>query len=133
MEVDTLATLATLLGALSVASERLVEIIKGFVPWLDAKKDEVRAEGRRRLVLHGLAIVAGICTAFLARDAMGGVLPETLVVSEAGKPTVSLLGTVGFGVLASGGSGLWNSVLGYANKVKEIKGLQADESRRRLR
>ena len=133
MELDAVAAIATLLGALSVASERLVEIMKGFVPFLDAKNDNPVMEGRRRSVLHGLAIIAGIATAYIARFSMGGVLPDSLVVTEGGQEAVSLMGVVGLGVLASGGSGLWNSVLGYANKVKEIKRLQADESRRRLR
>jgi len=31
------------------------------------------------------------------------------------------------GLLASGGSGFWNSVLTFVNKVKDVKKLEAEE------
>jgi hypothetical protein len=43
-----------------------VEIIKGFVPWLDEKKDNLDDEAWRRALPHILAMVAGIVTASLA-------------------------------------------------------------------
>jgi hypothetical protein len=49
-----LAALVTFLGALSVASERLIEIVKGFVPSIDEKKDNVDDEAWRRATLHML-------------------------------------------------------------------------------
>ena len=114
--MDTTAIVA-FLGALSVASERLVEIIKGLMPSLDEKKDKPAAEARRRAALHILAAIAGCITAGLAYQA--GVVPEA--VSQNGWSVVAL------GLLASGGSGFWNSILDYVNGVKDIKKAEAEE------
>lgn len=57
-------------------------------------------------------MVAGIGTTLLARPA----IPEDLLPDSGG-----LLALLALGFLASGGSGLWNSVLTYVLKVKDIK------------
>ena len=116
MNDPTLYTVVAYLVALSVASERLVEIIKGLVPVLNEPKKDAKQEGRRRAALQFLAVMSGIFTAFLARTAAVGVLP-----GEWDNPP----GILAMGLLASGGSGFWNAILTYVARVKDIKKLQA--------
>jgi hypothetical protein len=112
MDLTKLTTIVGLLVALSLASERLVEIIKGLVPWLDLEKKQPTEEGRRRSAIHAIAVVAGIVTAVLALPIIGSVIQL---------PEPTSLWIVALGLLASGGSSLWNSVLGYLLSVKDIK------------
>jgi hypothetical protein len=101
-----------LLISISIASERLVEITKGMIPWLATKSEDPDSERLRNMALQILAILAGIATAMMAlpilRDHMPVDLKEPVVV-------------LGVGILASGGSGFWNAVLTYVLKVKDIK------------
>ena len=122
MPLETLSTVIAALIVLSIASERLVEIIKGFVPLLDEKNEDPRKESIRRACLHILAVLSGILTALLAREALGASAPE-------GWNTTT--GIIALGLLASGGSGFWNSVLGYVNEVKNIKKSETSEVEKR--
>lgn len=105
----------SLLAALSVATERLVEIIKGSIPWLNLQGKSGNQEGWRQATLHLLAAVCGIVTAYLANSAVQGAIP-------AGWSTGG--GICVIGLLASGGSGFWNSILSYAKAAKDIKEAQ---------
>ena len=121
MDATKLTVIVTLVLALSVASERLVEIIKGVIPWLDTKKDkpnEAWMEGVRRMLLQVLAVISGIFTAWLSSD----YLP-----AEVAKPT-DTWSIVGLGLLASGGSGFWNSILDYFTGLKDIKSAEAKKA-----
>jgi len=112
MDATKLAAIVGLLVALSAASERFVEIVKGLFKWLDKKHDDERMERWRKATLQVLAVGAGIGTTLLARPA----IPADLLPDSGGVfPLLAL------GFLASGGSGLWNSVLTYVLKVKDIK------------
>lgn len=118
--MENLVAIVSLILALSVASERLVEIVKGFIPSLDNQiTDNPNAEARRRSFLQILAVLSGVFTAFLASD----YIPRELAVST---KSWSILG---LGLLASGGSGFWNSVLSYVAKVKEIKKVELEEKK----
>jgi hypothetical protein len=122
MDTTNLTAIVGLLIALSVASERLVEIIKGVIPPLNKENSDVNKEGVRRAALQVLAVAAGVITAFLARPS----IPEGLIPADAtgGWPVFAL------GLLASGGSGFWNSVLTYVTKAKEVKSAEAAEKKR---
>ena len=113
---EFLTALAALLVALSVASERLVEILKGFVPFLNRENADPRKEGWRRSLLQALAVISGVVTALLARPAVKEMLPD---------PWDHTRTFLALGLLTSGGSGLWNGVLSYVKNVKDIKKLQA--------
>ena len=65
MDIHYLSTIVALLVALSVASERLVEIIKGIVPFLNHEQPDEKKECRRKAALQALAVVAGIGTTLL--------------------------------------------------------------------
>jgi len=95
---------------LSIAAERLAEIIKGLVPFLSIKKVDPKIEGRRRSALQVISVVTGIVTAYLAKPYFP---PELAARTSEG------WAIVGLGLLASGGSGLWNSILGYMTGLKD--------------
>lgn len=114
--MENLISLVTLLIALSVASERLVDIIKNAIPWLNEKKNDPTKEGWRKAMLQTMAVFAGIVTAFLAKPAISDIISG---------PWDTVPGLLALGLLASGGSGLWNSVLTYLLKVKDIKSAHA--------
>ena len=120
MDATKIAAIVSVILALSIASERLVEIFKGFFPKLNNENPDPKAEGRRRSYLQLLAVVAGVITAFLSRD---------YIPPEVAKPTESW-SILGLGLLASGGSGFWNSVLTYVTKAKDIKTVQADVAKK---
>lgn len=116
-------TLVTLLVALSVASERLVEIVKNLVTFLNQEIEDPKREGQRKAILQGLAVASGIVTALLARPAIVDVVPA---------PWQSPVGILALGLLASGGSGFWNAILEYLLKVKDIKKFEAALKKREL-
>jgi len=119
MDTPQLVSIVTLLIALSIASERLVDIIKGVVPFLAQANDDPRKEALRCSSLQVLAVVGGILTAFLARPGIpDGILPES---------ATGVMPVIALGLLASGGSGFWNTVLTYMVKVKDLKKIEVAE------
>lgn len=108
--MDISNTLA-LLGALSVASERIVEAVKGLWPWLNKEtpNDEIN-EGRRKSAILIVAAIVGVLLAWLAQEIPGGV-------SNANNK--GWLTTIALGLLSAGGSGFWNSVQTSLNKLKD--------------
>ena len=126
MDLEQLSTVVTLLVALSVAAERLVEIVKNAFRFLREENPAPDREGYRKVALQVLAIVAGIATALLAKPTIEGIVPG---------PWSSPLGIVALGLLASGGSGFWHSVAGYVSSVKDVRRAEAqkiDAERRAL-
>jgi hypothetical protein len=105
---------------LSIASERLVAIIKGLVPFLNQENPDPTKEGWRASALQALAVASGIATALLARPVIENIVPGTWN---------NLPGLLALGLLASGGSGFWNSVQGYFNQIKDIKKLEVKEKK----
>jgi hypothetical protein len=109
--MEKLTAVVSLLVALSVAAERLVEIVKGMIPSLNLECADPRLEAWRRCSIQLLAVVAGILTVILSRRA----IPTGLVnLDDWG-------GVLALGLLSSGGSGFWNSILTYVAKVKDVK------------
>ncbi len=121
--MDNLSLAVAILVALSVASERLVEIIKGMIPFLANKIEDNPAKERwRKVVLQVLAVGAGIFTAWLAKDVINAAFPNW-----------GFQGIWALGLLASGGSGFWNSIAAYLLKVKDIKGVELNRDITTLR
>jgi hypothetical protein len=116
MDTTKLTTVISLIVALSIASERLVDIIKGLVPWLNEPRLRHAAEGWRKAALQVLAVIAGVTTAWLASAA----IPKNIGIPE------DWTGTLALGLLASGGSGFWNSILTYVTKAKDLKAAEAE-------
>jgi hypothetical protein len=113
----------SLLLALSIASERLVEIIKGFIPFLNQQNSDPNKEGRRRAILQIIAVIAGIVTtALLAKLPNQEIIPSLTKIQNWGI-------IIAIGLLASGGSGFWNSVLTSLTKIKDIIKLEAQDKK----
>ena len=119
MDLTNLSSIVTLLIALSVASERLVEIVKGFVLKLNKENPDPAQEGRRKAVLQILAVISGLFTAWLTKDiaAIKAITPDTA------------LAWIPLGLLASGGSGFWNSIQTYVAKAKDVKKAEAESKK----
>lgn len=109
MDMNQLSTITGLIITLSVTSERLVEIIKGMVPFLNEEKQDPKQEGLRHAALQALAMVAGVFIAWLASPA----IPTDVYNIANDWWSIWVIG-----LLASGGSGFWNSILGYVSKLK---------------
>lgn len=97
--------------ALSIASEKLVEIIKAFFPNLNLKKEGEQQETKRQTWIQFIAIISGLVSAFLVCY----FIEDNGYIDSVGK-------VFAFGLLASGGSGVWNSILSYLLHIKDIKG-----------
>ena len=110
--MENISTIVVILVSLSIASERLVEIVKNGIPGLAEQRKDPMKENWRKAFLQGLAVISGIVTALLARAAIGEAL---------GAPFDTKAGIIALGFLASGGSGFWNSVANYLLKVKDIR------------
>lgn len=123
MDPTKLTTVISLLVALSIASERLVDIVKGLVPWLNQERPNATQEGWRKATLQALAVIAGITTAWLSSAA----IPKNVGIPE------NWTGTLALGLLASGGSGFWNSILSYVTKARDLKAAKAEARQMEVR
>ena len=113
MDLTTLTALVTALIGLSIAAQRLVEIVKNLIPPLNTESTDPNKENWRKAGLQLLAVLAGIATAYLAQGSklLAGDLP--------------IQNPLLLGLLAGGGSDFWTSILGYVKGIKEIKTTQA--------
>lgn len=116
MDINNISSAVAMLIALSIASERLVEITKGYMPSLSQVRKNPADEGRRKATIQFIAVAAGIVTTFLAAPA----LPENTIPDN-------WLSKLAIGLLASGGSGFWNSIQGYVAQAKEVKKAQVED------
>ena len=69
MDLNQISAVVGVLGALAVASERLVEIVKKFFPWLD-KDNPALSDKWREFWLHVLAVGCGMVTVWLCSAAV---------------------------------------------------------------
>ena len=105
-------TILALLSALSLASERVVEIVKGLWPWLNKETpNDEKNEGKRKAFILSIAAVAGILLAWLAQEIPG--------VVKGDGTNRDWLTTIALGLLSVGGSGFWNSIQTSLNKLKD--------------
>src|SRR5690348_15016203 len=112
--LETLTSLVTVLLALSVASERLVELVKGRIAWLDRQNPDPNKERDRQFAIHITSVVAAAIVVALSRDYIG----TTLKLPDGG---LGIAQGTALAILASGGSSMWNSVLGYLYSIKNLK------------
>jgi len=123
MDLSVLTTFVTLMLAVSVAAERMVEILKG---WFSGKgifnaSNDPAVEARRCAWIH---VLAGFCGFVVA--AVGKIDLFSKFLGGAGWPHTTPLGNaiymgaswVTTGVLASGGSAFWNHALDLIKATK---------------
>jgi hypothetical protein len=115
---EYLIAAASILVVLSGSAERFVEVIKGFIPPLNVSSSNPKIESRRKAYVQLLSIACCLITAYLARNQIAEAL------WGANQP-VKWQVVTGLGVLAAGGSSLWNSVLTYLVGIKDIKKVEA--------
>jgi hypothetical protein len=120
-----LTALFALLATLSVATQKLVDIVKAWLPLMDltppatppandaAKKAEIRRQG----IVQFVAGLCGVATAWLAEPAILA-LPICAPYKTASTTEQWLLIVV-VGLLASGGSGPWNDLTTWLKTIKE--------------
>lgn len=113
-----LFTIVSVILALSVASERLVEIIKGWNTFLNTKSIDPTKENKRKTCIHILSLLSGCLTVFLAWNFLPTELTAGLTILQ------QLMAGFALGLLASGGSSFWNSILTYMLGLKELKRLE---------
>lgn len=133
MDVSVLTSFVSLMLAISIAAERMVEILKGWLPdtWLFKPNSNSIEESRRCAAIHVLACLCGMAIA-----AAGNIDIFKSVAIQGWQHTTDL----GFGLyraaswsitgmLASGGSAFWNHALDLikATKVQQEQkaGIQA--------
>lgn len=120
MDTDFLIAAVSMLVILAGAAERLVEVIKGFIPGLNGVLEDPIEEARRKAYVQALTIAVCVGTALLTR----GQIMEALRGAGA---AMDLKLVLAMGVMSAGGSSLWNSVLTYLVSAKDIKKAEATD------
>jgi hypothetical protein len=113
-----ISTLLGLLAGLSVATERITEIIKGFPlfsKWLTTPKQDTRQEELRKAVIQIIAITVGTWLATLVK----AQLATALHFQNANAVPIPVCFLVG--AMTSGGSALWNSALDITRQINQQK------------
>jgi hypothetical protein len=118
MALQSLPAVITLLIALSMATERAVEIIKSIIPWLDTVRPNPVKEGWRRATIQSMAVVFGIIITYITWP----IIAEVMTTRGAARDGSLILA---LGLLSSGGSAFWNSLLGIVLNVKVMKDAEA--------
>jgi hypothetical protein len=110
----TLQSLSLLIGTLvilSMAVERCVEVIKGFIPWLGVANKDLKTERIRQSIVQGIAIIVSCIAVFLTKDAIYKVLPYWDDIQK----------LIILSVFISGGAGVWNSIAAFILALKNAE------------
>ena len=114
--------IAFILGV-SLASERLIELIKTLFPGLayqhslsDENTENLTSEKSRRIVIQLISVACGYVSAAILGDTWTG----NYTFDNGTEINVFVLG-----VLSSGGSVFWTQILGYSKALKDLKKLEA--------
>lgn len=114
--LDQVTQLVAILAAISVADERIVELLKGYIPWIATTSTNPTHESWRRASIQLLAAAVGTVLAWQMKGQLAALLPTG--------PWVYVV----FGLMSSGGSGLWNHLLDIVRATKVNKELQVSAS-----
>ncbi|MCD8739835.1 hypothetical protein LT679_04410 [Mucilaginibacter roseus] len=111
--MNALTELITLVLAISLAGERLVAFIKTLIPWLAGNPNvnlpsNSKEEAVRKVTV--MVIAFGCCW-----------LTAYLVKQNAENDELTNMPDVFLGLLASGGSAFWTTMLGYTKAVRDIR------------
>jgi len=114
--MNNLTSLFGFLAALSLATERITEVVKGLPyvsKWLaNPGKAGDTVEELRKAFIQILAIIVGTVLAYETRDALSSAL---------GMHYSGFWACLVFGAMASGGSGMWNSALDIVREINQQK------------
>jgi len=124
MELSDLIVLFTYILAISGASERLITLVKTFVPWLSEEpvsaKEALNPDQLRykSIATQALTIICALITSYFANHFK---LQPALPNFNFDKATILI------GFLASGGSTFWTTLLGYTTALRDIKKTEAKQ------
>lgn len=123
--LDKLVALSTMLLAISLATERLVTVMKTLLPkWLNEERTDSLghespvADRWRRFVVQLISFLAAWLTASFLREVDSGRWPFGGIKIIEGQP---LMPVIVVALLSMGGSAFWNNILGYSKAVKDIR------------
>ncbi len=122
--MDKLSTFFTLMAAMSIAAERVVEIIKGMFPSLAATDPDANKERRRHMVLQFLAALAGIVVAAAhvqVNSSLGNFMNSDYDAWSLPGMGLMTVKYVIIGVMVSGGSAMWNHALDIVGALKTVE------------
>jgi hypothetical protein len=115
-----ITSIIALLGAMSLSVERVVEIIKGMVPFLAAQHTDATRERYRRTSIQILAGLVGTVIALVAQKQIQPLISNIFTAPG----VIGLPGCIIIGLFASGGSGFWNQSLSIVEEIRKAKKLQ---------
>lgn len=115
--MDVLISFLTSMLALSIGVERIVEILKAMIPWLRKRGSDAVETARRRYVLQLLAASTGAFTALVIGPQH--FLP-TFIKEEETTPHL-VMSCILLGLMASGGSAVWNHMLDIVATIKATR------------
>ncbi len=115
--MDSITGIVAVLGTLSLSVERIVQVVKNLIPFLSRTQKEELKEGVRRTIVQSLAVIAGAAVAYVSREQIQPLLSNIFPYPEDMKWHTFVI----LGLLASGGSGLWNHTLTIVEEIKKAK------------
>ncbi len=121
--MDTLTFIVTLGLTLSVAVERVMEILKGLIPPLATQRSNLTSEYIRCGILHALSVLVGTLAA-----AGGNIDFFQRITGVAGGNGSKTTGYFICGLLAAGGSAFWNHLLDIVKALKIKDETQAQQA-----
>lgn len=123
--METIMLLISYVLGIAVASERIVEMVKGVFPILWQAKADPKEEAFRRSLLQALSIAISVGVAFTATATLPNELKALGWVER-------LPGVFVLGLIAAGGSGFWNALLTLALNIKDLKKGEVEAQRKQL-
>ena len=111
LSLHSIGLIVGTLVILSMAVERCVEVIKGFVPWIGVEKTDPKKERIRKSVVQGIAILTSGLVVFFTHDAIVRILPSWNSIPK----------MVVLAIFISGGAGIWNSIAALVLAIKNAK------------
>ncbi len=121
--METITLLISYVLGIAVASERIVEMVKGVFPILWQAKEDPKAEALRRSLLQALSIAISVGVACTATATLPNELKALGWVER-------LPGVFALGLIAAGGSGFWNALLTLLQNVKDLKKGEVEAQRK---
>ena len=118
MSIDHLSELIGILLAVSLATERLVMIIRTPITWLNDESKDPKTDWKRRFAVQLLALAAAIGTTGFLAESTWDIRGSLFVGSGENPAKIPLLIVA---LLATGGSSFWKNMLGYTKAVRDAR------------
>ncbi|PWK80180.1 hypothetical protein LX99_00644 [Mucilaginibacter oryzae] len=119
MDISAITKLISVILAISLASERLITLVKTNFSWLQEPPPTVPPvnDGKEKTRRSALMIIAFIVSWVTARYSNGehGFFETFWLGKDDTHIPVALIG-----LMASGGSAFWTNLLGYVSAVKDV-------------